>query len=350
MKNLKRVLSCILILAMCFGLAACGGGSKTAMVINGEEISQGIMDFYYNYGAAQFSYYGIDINGEGYESYRTVVEEQAIDIAKESAIIRSAAKERELTYDAADLENMEQQEIEYLGGEEAYEAWLTENGVAKDDIRWILETQLYTEALYAELTKGITAADDELQAEYAAHPENYDTISVSHILFVPEDKEADASWAAALDEAKAALGRLANGEDFATLAKELSDDGSAANGGALGTEFTAANHNFVKEFADACFKLEKVGDISEPVKSEFGYHIIKLDTKVTGWENLRADIEYALVGEEKDNLYYDFITEAYNTLEISKDYARKYPADATDDTESGNADAAGDAEGEDAAK
>jgi foldase protein PrsA len=73
-------------------------------------------------------------------------------------------------------------------------------------------------------------------------------------------------------EALAVLERIKNGESFANLAKELSiDKGSGKRGGDLGYFDRGM---MVKPFEQAAFKLEK-GQISEPVKSEFGYHIIK---------------------------------------------------------------------------
>jgi peptidyl-prolyl cis-trans isomerase C len=77
------------------------------------------------------------------------------------------------------------------------------------------------------------------------------------------------------DEAKAIEAELKKGADFATLAKEKSKDPGAAEGGDLGY-FT--KDQMVPEFADAAFKLDK-GQISDPVKTQFGWHIIKVEDK-----------------------------------------------------------------------
>ncbi|MEE0776455.1 MAG: peptidylprolyl isomerase, partial [Bacillota bacterium] len=85
--------------------------------------------------------------------------------------------------------------------------------------------------------------------------------------------------AAAEEKAKELIKKLDDGADFADLAKKNSDDtGSAENGGALNGAFTKEGSNYVQEFTDAAFALEKVGAYSkEPVKSSYGYHIIKID-------------------------------------------------------------------------
>jgi peptidyl-prolyl cis-trans isomerase C len=77
------------------------------------------------------------------------------------------------------------------------------------------------------------------------------------------------------DEAKAIENELKKGADFATLAKEKSKDPGAAEGGDLGY-FT--KDQMVPEFADVAFKLDK-GQISDPVKTQFGWHIIKVEDK-----------------------------------------------------------------------
>jgi peptidyl-prolyl cis-trans isomerase C len=76
-------------------------------------------------------------------------------------------------------------------------------------------------------------------------------------------------------EAKDIEAQLKNGADFATLAKEKSKDPGAAEGGDLGY-FT--KDQMVPEFAEAAFKLDK-GQISDPVKTQFGWHIIKVEDK-----------------------------------------------------------------------
>jgi peptidyl-prolyl cis-trans isomerase C len=79
------------------------------------------------------------------------------------------------------------------------------------------------------------------------------------------------------DEAKAIEDQLKKGADFATLAKEKSKDPGAADGGDLGY-FT--KEQMVAEFSDVAFKLDK-GQISDPVHTQFGWHIIKVEDKRT---------------------------------------------------------------------
>ncbi|MGP3560569.1 MULTISPECIES: peptidylprolyl isomerase [Geobacillus] len=107
----------------------------------------------------------------------------------------------------------------------------------------------------------IKVKDEELKEYY----ENYKPkVRASHIL-VKDEKTAK--------EVKA---KLDKGEDFAKLAKEYSQDpGSASNGGDLGW---FGPGKMVKEFEDAAYQL-KVGEVSDPIKTDYGYHIIKVTDK-----------------------------------------------------------------------
>ena len=120
-------------------------------------------------------------------------------------------------------------------------------GISEKTIRSIYEAQLYREKLQAELTKELTPSDDQVWAR--------------HILVETEE------------EANAIYDRLQKGEDFAEIAKELSKDtGSGAVGGDLGWFGKGA---MVAPFEEVAFSL-KVGEISKPVKTDFGYHIIQV--------------------------------------------------------------------------
>lgn len=110
--------------------------------------------------------------------------------------------------------------------------------------------------------------DQAIQARYDKNLKDNpppEEVSASHILVATED------------EAKAIIEQLNGGADFATVAKEKSTDkGSGANGGELGW---FSKDVMVKEFADAAFAMQ-AGEISKtPVKSQFGYHIIKLNER-----------------------------------------------------------------------
>jgi peptidyl-prolyl cis-trans isomerase D len=119
--------------------------------------------------------------------------------------------------------------------------------VSEKTIRSIYEADLLRQKLRDEIAKDIPQSEEQVWAR--------------HILVETEE------------EAKATYERLQAGEDFATVAQEASKDtGSGANGGDLGWQ---PRSFFVKEFSDAAFSQE-IGEIGQPVQTEFGYHIIQV--------------------------------------------------------------------------
>ncbi len=130
----------------------------------------------------------------------------------------------------------------------------------------LARTKLLMEALLQNEAKA-AVTDEAMKKVYADAIKdlgNEQEVSARHILVESED------------EAKAVAADLKKGGDFAAIAKEKSKDpGSKDSGGDLGF-FT--KDQMVPEFAEAAFKLDK-GQISEPVKSQFGWHVIRVDDK-----------------------------------------------------------------------
>lgn len=128
------------------------------------------------------------------------------------------------------------------------------------------------------------------------------------------------------EEAKEIKKLLDDGADFALMAKRRSADvGSSAGGGDLGF---FAKEQMVKEFADAAFALKK-GEISQPVKSSFGWHIIKLhelrDMPVPPYEEARLTIEEQLRQEANQQYIKDLLKNADIKYYNAKGKRLKFP-------------------------
>lgn len=124
-------------------------------------------------------------------------------------------------------------------------------------------------------------------------------VKARHILVKAGPTASDAEKAAARKKVEDALARIKGGEDFAKVAQEVSEDGSAKNGGSLGFFGPGA---MVKNFEKAAFAL-KPGELSDVVETKFGYHIIKVEeTKepsIKELDEVKTDIARQLLREER---------------------------------------------------
>ncbi len=162
----------------------------------------------------------------------------------------------------------------------------------------------YVELTLDDLAKTIEVTDEKVKAFYDEQSAQYSTPErrkVSHILFEVNDKQDDKT---ALEKANQAKAALAN-KDFATLARELSDDKlTGKDGGELGL-FSAGVME--KDFDNAALTL-KQGEVSAPVKSQFGYHLIKVielkPAEIKPFDSVKAEVTKAYQKSQAENLFY----------------------------------------------
>lgn len=145
-----------------------------------------------------------------------------------------------------------------------------------------------------EVMKKVTVSEEELKAFYEANPQNFtrgESVGAKHILVDSEEKCSEI-----LDE-------IVNGKEFEEAAKEYSSCPSGSRGGDLG-EF--GKGQMVKEFEDAAFAAE-IGHIVGPVKTQFGYHLIKVEKKneasVSAFEEVKETIRRNLTQQKQHEAY-----------------------------------------------
>ena len=163
-----------------------------------------------------------------------------------------------------------------------------------------------------DLKGDVTVSDEEVEQYYTENNLLYKTAEerrVSHIIIEFGDDEA-----AAKAKAEALVAELANGADFATLAQENSDDTfTAENGGDL--DFITAGM-MDEAFDKAAFSLAQVGDVSDVVETEFGFHIIKLtDIKpeeVTPLAEVSEEIRNQLATDKATDRFYSLQNDMAN--------------------------------------
>jgi peptidyl-prolyl cis-trans isomerase C len=160
--------------------------------------------------------------------------------------------------------------------------------------------KVLSDALLVQVDKGNTPPDDKVEAlartMYQANAKDFqqpERVRIRHILIAVKDKDD----ATAAKQAQEVLAQLRAGGDFAALAKQYSaDPGSADKGGDLGF---FAQGGMVPEFDQVAFTLRKPGELSDLVKTQFGYHILQLQERKPAGQQPFEDVKDALVAKVK---------------------------------------------------
>ncbi len=159
----------------------------------------------------------------------------------------------------------------------------------------LMKENLVAQAQLTKIEKSITITDEDLKKKYEADKNSYEQVKARHILIAFKGSPAAQEGKPELTEEQAKAKaedlhkQLVAGANFDELAKKESDDvGSGARGGDLGA---FGRGQMVPEFEKAAFEGKK-GDISPVVRTQFGYHIIKVDEHdMTPFEGVKATIE-----------------------------------------------------------
>jgi foldase protein PrsA len=200
-----------------------------------------------------------------------------------------------------------------VGGEQAYlEILKNQIKMSEKEYQAEVEKQIIVEKLYQQIVAGQTVTDEEIQKYYQENQSQY---------LVPMQIRARHILVATEEEAKTILNELKAGADFAQLALDKSIDPSAKqNQGDLG--FFAEDASFVPEFKDAAFKL-KVGEISAPIKTEYGYHIIKVEEQKEShqqsFEEVKASIAEELRASRESEKFEQYVEELRQQAKIDKE-------------------------------
>ena len=277
----------VLLLATVVGAVVVNQRSEVVATVNGEKITkQELYDAFVANGGAS-------------------ILEQLIS---ERLIAQEAAK---LGIEVTDAEV--QQEIDrlieenYYGMKEYYEQALAQYGITEELLKDNIRTDLQLSAI---VRSKIEVSEAEVEEYFRENQDDFnipEEIDVRHILIETEE------------EAEEVLALLRAGEDFAELAKEHSQDpGSADEGGALGFN---GRGSFVKEFEDAAFALP-VGEYSEPVKTEHGYHIIEVlerkEAKEVEFADVKEQVKEALIEEKVRERLQEEYNQLYDAAKIEK--------------------------------
>jgi foldase protein PrsA len=264
----RRSLLILISLLALLAAAGCGGGSGSVpndavAVVDGENVPRSQYDALITQAKKTFKTQKRDFPKAG-TAERKQLDQQAVAFLVQRVELAQAAEDMDIKITDADVnKQLEQIKKQYFAGDEKrYQKQLKQQGLTDAQVRNDVRANVISEKLFAEVTKDVKVSDADIQKYYDENKAQYGTPEsrdVRHILVktkAPADKLYD---------------QLKGGADFATLAKKFSQDpGSKDQGG----KYTVVKGQTVAPFEQTAFLLEK-GQISRPVKTQYGYHIIE---------------------------------------------------------------------------
>lgn len=227
----------------------------------------------------------------------------ALDQLVVYTLLSQESKARGIKIEEPEIDAKMQQLRGQFPTQEAFDKALKDRGMTADGLRKDARVDLsVTKLMDAEVATVPGPSDAEAKDFYAKNPDRFkeeESVRASHIL-IRVDPNADAATKAkAKATIESVLKKAKAGEDFAKLAQQYSQDGSAAQGGDL-NYFPRAQ--MVPEFSNVAFSL-KPGQISDVVTTQFGYHVIKVTDRKPGrvvpFEEAQGQIRQFLEGQKK---------------------------------------------------
>lgn len=263
--------------------------------------------------------------------------QQQVDGLVESELLYQSAKDLGVTPTDEEIQKQVDDRIAYfkesLQTEDAYKTWLSDQGYDEDSIVTLLKKMAVESMVYDKIVEGIAVTDADIQSDYDSKKDTTYTkkpgADVTHLLFLPEKdasgnavEGADAAALARAQEARkkvlagAKISDLATSDAYKAYSKyedlgRVSFEGVSDSGGSM-----------VQEFTDG-FKSLPAGQVSEPIKTSFGYHLI-INTKVYPEstvtpldDTLKATISAELLKAKKLEVYTAKLEELKTKIKVN---------------------------------
>ncbi|NLK51966.1 MAG: hypothetical protein GX295_05940 [Syntrophomonadaceae bacterium] len=285
----KAALTLLLLFAVVLFLGGCG--EKKVASVNGEAITQ--KEFEQRLATVQ-QYYeanlGIKFEEESGAEMLKYLQEMVLDQMVTEHILLQEARKQGVKAAKEEVQQRIDQDKLMVGGEKAYlDILKNQLKMSEREYTQEVEKQIMIEKLYEQVVAGITVGEEEVQKYYQENIEQFalsEQVRARHILVATEA------------EGNAIIQQLKNGADFAQLAVEKSIDPTAKeNQGDL--NYFAKDSEFDTKFTEAAFKL-KTGEMTlKPVKTDFGYHVIKVEDRKPAHQQTLEEVKDSIIEELK---------------------------------------------------
>lgn len=274
-----------LVVGMCLVVPGLAAAAIPVMVVNGVQVSDVEVNAAKQAIAAQL---------RGQTADETMITRRAVDQVVARILLGAAAREAKVQADEAKVEAAIEQQRMIAGGPEKLAESLKQAGLTEPDLRRITaETMMVRQYIETVLLASLTITDEDLKAYYEAHPKEFEhgeQVRLRMILVEAKPSADETTRAAARTKVESIHTRLLAGEDFATLARQFSEDATKANGGEVGW---VSKGRLMPELEPAVFALEP-GKISDVQASSFGFHIFRVEERKPAGTSALAEV--------KDNL------------------------------------------------
>ncbi|MBA3476084.1 MAG: peptidylprolyl isomerase [Actinobacteria bacterium] len=304
---------CALTLAL--ALAGCGGGSDkvpsdAVAVVDGEEVAKSDYEQIVAQAKVSYEQQKREFPKAGSQEFQTL-KNQAVQFLVQREQFEQEAKslDVEITDKQVDARLAQIQKQYFAGDKKKFEKQLKDQKLTLEQVRGDIRAQIVSEKIFAEVTRKVNVTDKQVEEYYKKNKAQYSqpqSREVRHIL-VKTRAQADDLY-----------DQLTSGADFSGLAKKFSQDtGSKVNGGKL----TISKGQTVAAFDRTAFLLKR-NDISRPVKTEFGFHIIQpigdvKEARVTPLKEVEDSIRQQLAQTKKNEAMTKWVGE------LKKDYEEK---------------------------
>jgi foldase protein PrsA len=309
--NLVRITLAVLGATAALVASACGGNasvsSGSVAVVDGTEISKDELDRLLDQAKQGYDANKQEFPKVGTPEYQSLQSQYLAYIVQREEFRQSAA---ELGIDVTekDVADAERELVKsrFDGDPEEYEKALKQQGLTPEDYRSTLETSVLAQKLFDEVTKDTKATDQDILAYYTQNQSQYGTPEsrdVRHILIAEKGADGQVDFEKSKAKADEIYAELEGGADFASLAKANSEDpGSKDSGGKL----TISRGQTVPEFDKMSFELDQ-GELSKPVKTQYGYHVIEAvspvrPAKTTPLDQVKESIRNTLLQQKRNEV------------------------------------------------
>ncbi|MDI3481209.1 MAG: foldase protein PrsA [Tepidanaerobacteraceae bacterium] len=307
--------------AVLIGISGCGiiqkettegkiiDGKEVIAVVNGEKILKSDFDRQVKQVKSALEANGQDFSTDEGKKNLKEMKEKVLESMIKDVLALQQAKKQNVTLKPNQLEEAESQLEAYHGGKDALDNYLKQQGLDRKTFEKVLKDQLIINNLKEKLTSDVKVTDEDVKKYYESNKDMFKLpspeIRASHILVATEE------------EAQEILAQIKAGKDFAELAKKYSiDPGTKDKGGDLGY---FGKGTMDPEFEKVVFSL-KQGEVSQPVKTKFGYHIIRVTGERTSlsFDDVKDYIKKNLESSRKDEEFNKYLDEWQKQSKIEK--------------------------------